>query len=73
MGDKMNRVYFSNETIENIDKWENTGGQLKVFICPKNIFSFEGWKMAFMFMRDFSCHFLAGLPTKEGIDDNRRD
>ena len=59
----MNRLYFSSETIKNMDKWDNSGGSLRVFIYPKNIFSISGWKMAFMFMRDFSCYFLA---QKEG-------
>ena len=54
----MNKIYFSNETMENIDKWDNSGGILEVFIYPKNIFSISGWKMAFMFMRDFGCYFL---------------
>ena len=58
----MNKVYFSKETIENMDKWDNSGGVLKVFIYPKNIFSLSGWKMAFMFMRDFSCSFLTQRP-----------
>ena len=62
----MNRVYFSNETIENMDKnkWDNTDGILKVFIYPKNIFSFKDWKMSFMFMRDFECFFLKETPDE---------
>lgn len=62
----MNKVYFSNETIENIDKWDNSGGVLRVFIYPKNIFSLSGWKMAFMFMRDFSCSFLTSREGEDG-------
>lgn len=57
----MNKVYFSNETIENMDKGDNSGGALKVFIYPKNIFSLSGWRIAVMFMRDFSCGFLTSV------------
>jgi hypothetical protein len=61
----MNKVYFSNEAIDAMDKWDNTGGILKVFIYPKNIFSFHGWRMAIMFMRDFSCAFLNNQRTEQ--------
>jgi hypothetical protein len=53
----MNKVYFSSETMD-WEKWDTSGGVLQVFIYPKNIFSITGWKMAFMFMKDFSCGFL---------------
>lgn len=52
----MKKVYFSNK--ENPTKWDNSWGKLKVFIYPKNILSFNGWKMAIMFMKDFECYFL---------------
>lgn len=71
----MNKVYFSTESIENADKRDNSGGVLQVFIYPKNIFSLSGWKMAFMFMRDFSCSFLtdkAQSETKAGKEGELR-
>jgi len=53
----MNKVYFSNNTVKNLDKWNNTGGHLRVFVYPSKWWSIKEWKVALMFMRDFTCHF----------------
>ena len=54
----MNKVYFSKDTVDDMDKWDNCGGELKCFIYPKNIFSIKEWIFAIGFMKKFNVFFL---------------